>query len=105
MDSDLAKINVQQARVVLAQNTLQCTQFSVRNLPWCITQLPEPKATQEMRCRLGIHMNLVKRVASSLFALLRDHHRNTSLQACDLPINMQHLRFEKCRAITSDDRA
>src|SRR5205807_5674923 len=84
---------------------LQRAQLAVRNLPRFITQLPEPKASQEMRCRLGNHVNLIKRVASSLFALLRNHHRNTSFQACKLPINMQHLWLEKCRAITSDDRA
>jgi hypothetical protein len=40
-----------------------------------------------------------------LFPFLRDHHWNASFQADYLPINMQHLRLQKRRAITSDDRA
>jgi hypothetical protein len=35
---------------------------------------------------------------------LRDDHRPKALQCGDLPVNVQHLRFEKRRAITGDDR-
>jgi hypothetical protein len=39
-----------------------------------------------------------------LFPLLRNHHRLASLQGGYLPVDMQHLRFQKRRAITGDDR-
>jgi hypothetical protein len=67
--------------------------------------LPKPKAPQEMRRRLGNNFDVLKWVALGLFAFLRNHHRNASFQGGDLPIDMQHLRFEKRRAITGDDRA
>ena len=39
-----------------------------------------------------------------LFALLRDDHGPKALQRRDLPVNVLHLRLEKRRAITGDDR-
>ena len=57
-----------------------------------------------MRRRLGDNVDRFKWVAGGLLALLRDDDRPASLQGSDLPIDVQHLRFKKRRAITSDDR-
>src|SRR5207245_2314485 len=74
------------------------------DLPRHIAQLPEPEAPQEMRRRLGNNLDGLKWVALGLLAFLRNHHRNASFQRGDLPIDMQHLRFQKRRAITGDSR-
>src|SRR5215831_10616236 len=58
-----------------------------------------------MRSCLGNDANSPERKALGIFPLLRNHHRIASFQTGDLPVDMQHLRFEKCRAITSDNRA
>src|SRR4051794_15808569 len=47
----------------------------------------------------------LKRIPRGIFAFLRNHHWSAPFQTGDLPIDMQHLRFEKRRAITSDNRA
>src|SRR6266496_1908826 len=56
-----------------------------------------------MRCWFRNKLNRLKWEALGFFALLRNHHRSTSFQRRDLPVDMQHLRFQKRRAITSDD--
>src|SRR5215217_1924991 len=58
-----------------------------------------------MGCRFWNDINSLERIAPRILALLSDHHWSAPRQTGDLPVNMQHLRFEKCRAITSDNRA
>src|SRR5205809_3146256 len=58
-----------------------------------------------MRRRLGNNLDGLKWVALGLLAFLRNHLWNASFQRGDLPIDMQHLRFQKRRAITSDNRS
>src|SRR6266581_4671041 len=67
--------------------------------------LPEPIAPQKMRRRLGNNMDGLKRIALRILAFLRNHYQSASFQTGDLPVDMQHLRFEKRGAITSDNRA
>ncbi|PYL75328.1 MAG: hypothetical protein DMF26_08500 [Verrucomicrobia bacterium] len=67
--------------------------------------MPEPKAPQEVRSPLRQDANRFKWITLRILAFLRDHHRRASFQTGDLPVDMQHLRFEKRRAITSDNRA
>src|SRR5262249_19136417 len=55
--------------------------------------------------RLGDDVNSPERKALGILAFLRNHHRSASFQTGDLPVDMQHLRFEKRCAITSDNRA
>ena len=83
----------------------QFAQFGIRNLPRLITKLSKPKPPKEMGWRLGNDLKRLKRITLRIFALLRNHHRSASFQTSDLPVDMQHLRFKKCRAITSDNRA
>src|SRR5215831_6953132 len=105
MHSDLPKVDVQKTRVRFTENAEQLPQFRLGNLPWLSAYLPKPKAPQEMRARLGNNVSAFERIALRIFAFLRNHHRSTSFQGSDLPIDMQHLRFEKRRAITSNDCA
>src|SRR5436309_15503731 len=105
MDGDLTEINVQNASIDSTQGAKQRAQFSVRNLPRHVAQLPVPKAPEKMCCRLGNKVDAIKRKALSLFALLCNYHRRASFQSRDLPVDMEHFRFQKRRAITSDNRA
>jgi hypothetical protein len=57
-----------------------------------------------MRRRLGDNVDPFKWIAVGLLALLRDDDRPASLQGSYLPVDVQHLRFKKRRAITSDNR-
>ena len=65
----------------------------------------ETKTYGDMRWRLGNDVNRLKRIPLGIFAFLRNHHRSASFQTGDLPVDMQHLWFEKRRAITSNNRA
>ena len=105
VDSDLAKVNVQEASVGSTQEAQQGTQLCIRNLPWRVADLPEPKPPQEMCCRLGKNLDRLKWEALGLLAFLCDDHWSASFQGGDLPINMQHLRLQKRRAITGDSWA
>ena len=58
-----------------------------------------------MHSRFRDDMKRLKRIARGIFALLRNHHRSAPFQTGDLPVDMQHLWFEKRRAITSNNRA
>src|SRR4029077_7479957 len=105
MDRDLAKVNVQNASIDSTQGAEQRAQFSVRNLPRHVAQLPVPKAPEKMCCRLGNNLDVIKREALGLLSFLRNNEWSASSQRCDLPVDMEHLRFQKRRAIASDDRA
>src|SRR5437764_11337573 len=105
MHTNMAKINVRKARTRFTQNGEQLAHFRVRNLPRPIPQLSEPKPAEDMRSRLRDDVNRLKRITRGVFAFLRNHHWSALSQAGDLPVDMQHLWFEKCRAITSDNRA
>ncbi len=58
-----------------------------------------------MRWRLRNNVDGVKRISPGVFPFLRNHNRRAPFQCRDLPVDMQHLRLEKCRAITGDDGA
>src|SRR5258705_13573094 len=58
-----------------------------------------------MRSRLGNDVKRLKGIARGVFTFLRNHYRSGLFQTGDLSVDMQHLWFEKRRAITSDDRA
>jgi hypothetical protein len=58
-----------------------------------------------MRLRFGNDVDALEWIAIGILAFLRNHHWSASFQTGDLPVDMQHLRFEKRRAITSDNRA
>src|SRR5207249_3974138 len=104
MHSDVAKVDVQKMRARFTQNAEQLAQFCVGDLPRLIAQLSKPKPPEDMRSRLGNEPKRLKGIARGVFAFLRNHHRGASFQTDDLPVDMQHLRFEKRRAITRDNR-
>ena len=57
-----------------------------------------------MRRRFSDDRDRFKGKPLRFLALLRDHDRPKSLQRSDLPVDVQHLRLEKRRAIAGDDR-
>ena len=103
MNGYLAEVNMQNSRTMRVQDAEQRAEFGMGNLPWPVANLPEPKAPEEMRCRLGGNVDRVKREALHLLAFLGDDDGNASFQCGDLPVDVQHLRFQKGRAITGDD--
>ena len=67
--------------------------------------LLEPKSSQEMQspvCRR--HRTVCEWKALRLFPFLRDHDRPHASERRDLPVDVQHLRFKKGRAIRRDHR-
>src|SRR6267154_2624840 len=58
-----------------------------------------------MRWRLRNDVNWLKRIPVCILTFLRNDDWSASFQTSDLPIDMQHLRFEKRRAITTNNRA
>ena len=88
MHGDLAEVNVQKPRVDFGEEVDQCAQLGVRNLPRHVAQLPEPKAAQEMRRRLGNNVDGLEWVALLLFSFLRNYYWNASFQRGDLPVDM-----------------
>ena len=58
-----------------------------------------------MRWWFGDDLDLVEWKLLRIFALLRDNERLDACEGRDLPVDMQHLRLEKSRAVKSGDRS
>jgi hypothetical protein len=56
-----------------------------------------------MRYWLWNKLDRIKWEALGLLPFLGDHHRSASSQRGDLPVDMEHFRLQKGRAIGSDD--
>ena len=104
MDRDVPEINVEQLRLIFLEQMLDLQDLAVRNLPGRFSHRPKPEPPQEMRRRFSDDKDRFKRKPLRLLALLRDDHRPKPLQRGYLPVNVQHLRLEKRRAIAGDDR-
>src|SRR5438067_6994800 len=57
-----------------------------------------------MQRRLCDDVDLIERKARRVFAFSGDDYRGNALKRRDLPVDVQHLRFQKRRAIAGDDR-
>ena len=90
-------------RIRLLQNSSKSVDLDPRNLPRPVEQLPKPKSPQEMCRRFADDVNGLKREEIGIFPFLRDHDRPDALERGDLPVDVQHLRLEKRRAIRGDD--
>src|SRR4029077_14678250 len=99
MNGDLAEVNVQRPSVSFSQDIQQRALLGARNLPRHIAQLPEPETPQKMCCGFRNNFDKLEREALGFLSLLRDHDRSASSQCSNLPVDMQHLRFQKRRAI------
>jgi|ERR1700730_6465789 hypothetical protein len=104
MDCDVPKKNVEKLRVVSVQNASDGGQFSAGNLPRLIVNLSEPEAPQKVGRRLFDDIDLIERKPVGIFSLLGNDHRLDAPKRGDLPVDVQHLRLEKCRAVKSNDR-
>ena len=101
----MPKVNVQKPSVGVFQDVEQPAKLAARNLPWFIAQLAKPKAAQKMQRRFWDNVDLIEWKAARIFAFLRDDCRGDALECRYLPVDVPHLRFQKRRAITGDDRA
>src|SRR5438270_13249339 len=104
MDRDVAKEDMKQLRILAAENCNQSADFAFRKLPGFILHLAKPKASQEMGGLLGYDLDFGQRKSVWVFTLLCDDDRFDPPQGGDLPIDVQHLRLKKGRAVKSDDR-
>src|SRR3954468_2385179 len=102
MDRDVSEINVKQVRVYLRKNLLQLAHFAVGNLPGRVPYLFEPESPREVGTRLSNDRDFVERIALRFLPFLRDDERLDPLQRSDLPVDVEHLRLEECRAIAGD---
>ena len=104
MDCDMPEVDVQKLRLRLLKNADERIDFTPGNLPWRRADLLEPKSSREMHRRPADYRKPVERVAPGLFPLLRDHDRRNARERSDLPVDVKHLRLQKCRAIEGDHR-
>src|ERR671918_3250185 len=104
MHRDVTEINVQKPGIGFSQDVEQRLELSARDLPGRVAQLSEPKAAQKMQRRFWDNVDLIEWEAARIFAFLSDDNRRDALDCRDLPVDMPHLRFEKRRAITGDNR-
>src|SRR5437868_11612706 len=104
MHGDVPEINVKQLRVHFATNRGQLPHFRWRNLPGRVLHLFEPEPANEMRRWFSDDRDFLEWIPLGFLALLRDHERLNALERSDLPVDVQHLRLEKSRAITGDYR-
>ena len=102
MNGYLTEINVEQARVRSIQNSQQRFEFDPRDLPRFVEQLTEPETPQEMGCWFRHDVNGLKWKRFGVLPLLRDNERTDTSEAGDLPVDVRHLRLEKCRAVGCD---
>ena len=105
MDGDMPEINVEQLRIITIENCPQLLLFTARNLPRRVLKLLEPEPAQEMSWRFADNLDRRKWESRLFLTFLRDHDRTKPLQRRDLPVDVQHLRLEKCRAVTRCDRS
>ena len=105
MYRDVTEKDMQQTPFSFLQNVEQYTQFARRKLPRHIAPLPRPEPSQEMQARFRDDVDGVEWKLLGVFAFLRDHDRVHTFERRDLPIDMQHFRFQKRRDVTSDNRA
>ena len=101
----MAEKNVQELRVNALQSRDQSALFAGRDLPRLIAQLSKPKPPQEMRGRFSYETNVIKGKTCSVLALLRDDKWSHAPERGDLPVDVEHLRLQKRRAIKCCDRA
>src|SRR5450432_1493537 len=104
MNRDVSEINMQQSRAVFGKDADDLRRFGGRHLPRRIPNASKPKAPQKMHRGFWDHDDRLKRKSFRFLALLRDDERPETLERRDLPVDVEHLRLQERRAITSDDR-
>jgi hypothetical protein len=95
---------VQELRVLSLQNFSDGAHFARRNLPRLVANLSKPKATQKMERGLLDEMDLIEGKRFGVLAFLGDYNRLKLLESGNLPVDVQHLRLEKCRTIKCNNR-
>ena len=102
MDGDVAEENVEQLRISSIQNAGDLLRFMRRKLPGPVANLPKPEAPQKMGRRFFDDVDLFEWKFVRVLSLLCDDNRLNALKPGDLPVNVQHLRLEKRRAVKRD---
>ena len=105
MNGDVAEINVQQLRVVRGESLLDPLCLAARYLPGRVLNRAIPKAPQEMQRGPRHHFDRRKRKFLRVLPFPRDHDLPEVLQCRELPVDVEHLRFQESRAVGGDNRA
>ena len=102
MDGDMPEINVEQLRLVsdrelsaaVAASPVEICHGAFRS---CLNQNRRRKCSR----RFADDLHGRKWESRLLLTFLRNHDRAKPFQRRDLPVDVQHLRLEKCRAVDS----
>src|SRR5438105_4974830 len=100
----MAEIDMEQLCVYVSEHALQCLGFSRGNFPGAVGDLFKPDSSQKVQPWLLDEANLLEWKTVGILPFLGDDHRPHSLKRNDLPVDVEHLRFEKGRAIGCNDR-
>src|SRR4026208_500205 len=100
----MPKENMKQFRLGVLQHAYERFGFASGNLPWRSANLLEPESSQEMESWSPNHRKFVEWIAADLFSLPSNHDGHYSRERNNLPVNVQHLRFQECRTITGHHR-
>jgi len=100
----MTEVDMQQSRLRVFQDAQQVSRLIPRNVPRDIAQLSIPNSAEKLSGRPRHYRHWLKGKLVGVFTLLRDHDRPDALQGCDLPVDVEHLRLEECRAVRRDHR-
>jgi hypothetical protein len=99
----MAEIDVEQLCVYVSERALQGAGFARRNFPRPMGDLFKPNPSQKMQRGFRYDTNILDWKTLGILAFPRDNDRSHSLKGNDLPVDVEHLRFEKGRAIGCND--
>ena len=103
MDGDVAEVDVEEARVGGVEDAADFRCFAGGKLPGRVAQLPIPNTAEEVAAGFRHDVDGIEWEALGFFALLRDDDGTHAFERRDLPVDVEHLRFKKGRAIGRDD--
>src|SRR5947207_3556071 len=74
-------------------------------MPGFFLNLPKPETQPKVHRRFSDDVDLIERKLLRILALLRDDNWLDPAKSGDLPVDVQHLRLEKSRAVKGGDRS
>jgi len=99
----VAEINVQHFRIGLLQRREDAPRFRAVDGDWPVEHLLLHQAAELVRARFGQHHEFVERKLRRVLPLLAEDDRSKRPQSRDLPVDVQHLRFEESDHVLGGD--
>ncbi len=104
MHRDVPKIDVEKVGPGLAQEREERALLRLRDLPGRVHDIAEPETPEPVGGRARHERDRAEGKPLRFLAFSGDDHGAEPLERRDLPVDVKHLRLEKRRAITGDDR-